>query len=246
MPCKSRLVRPLEHNRYTPGQPTGMLYVYFDIETSGLDPGTAKLKCAVFRRADETVVVTTTTEETVDYIVKSPKDSVFVTFNGGGFDFRFLAAQLTCPVQKGQLAHVAVSRHIDIMLDFLADHGYRASMASFGAKIPGVGKTWNGAAAAEAPDEDLEKVIDYCKNDVRVLQTIHEAGINQQFLRRLTSSDREQLWILPRENAFRTVKMCIAMAARMPPDQGWMAESSKINVENTMKWCEECLAGALA
>ena len=210
-------------------------FVYFDIETTGLDPLADEFKCAVFER-DREVVSFTDIDTMVRFILECPPDCVFVTFNGAGFDWRFIVAKVADVRTKAQLCQICLRRHVDIMLDFLCHFGYRASMASFGVEL-GQAKTWDGASAAEA-DADIADVIAYCANDVVVLRTIHEAGRKNGWLRRRTNGGKVQVWGLVAPEAFRMVHECVDVVEVMPPDQGWM--TSKVNIASVTAWCAPC------
>lgn len=212
--------------------------MYFDIETSGLDPATSDFKCACFSHG-EVKHVARSVADAVSYIVGRPANDQFVTWNGAAFDFRFLAEKTECHITRGRLAHIARDRHFDMMLDFLAHYGYPASMESFASRLPGEGKTWSGAGAAEASDEDIEKVIAYCENDVQILRSIHKAGRTNRTLARTTKGGKVHIWPLPRFGAFRDVAKCLEMSNCQMPDQTWMdgRGGSKLNILSMTGWC---------
>jgi uncharacterized protein YprB with RNaseH-like and TPR domain len=208
------------------------MFAYFDIETTGLTDASTFV-CAV-ADVDGTVQTFGTLVSTVAFLLETK--ATIVTWNGLAFDFKFLADRTSDEVTKGRLAWVAMNRHIDIMLDFLTDHGYPTSMQSV-AKPLGLSKTWSGAEAAESAD--YVAVLEYCKDDVQVLRSIHESGMKQPWLDRLTAAGKRTVWVLPREG-FRTANECLQTVRALPPDQGWMSEP--FNISGTAVWVHDALA----
>jgi hypothetical protein len=215
-----------------------MTLVFFDIETGGLESA-SEFKCAVFE-SEGTYAHFTTVADTIRHILSCPKDATFVTFNGGGFDFWYLCCNVDCPTAKGKLARITIARHIDIMLDFLVHHGYRCSLQSIACEL-GESKSWDGASAAQS--DDIEKIVAYCTDDVRILKLVFDAGVANNWLRRKTTAGKIQVWALPGAGAFRTVKVCMQDCSRQPPDQGWM--TSPVDISKTLQWASDAMAAAI-
>lgn len=208
------------------------MLAYFDIETTGLT-AESTFVCAV-AEVDGEMHTFGTLISTVAFLLETK--ATIVTWNGLAFDFKFLADRTSDEVTKGRLAWVALNRHVDMMLDFLTDHGYPTSMQSV-AKPLGLSKTWSGAEAAVSTD--YVAVLEYCKDDVRVLRGIHEQGLKQPWLDRLSAANKRTIWVLPRAG-FRTVKECLLTEKSCPPDQAWMSEP--FNIPGTAVWAHDAMS----
>jgi hypothetical protein len=207
------------------------MLAFFDIETTGLTTS-ADFVCAV-ADVGGTILSFTTIDATVAWLLQS-KETI-VTWNGLAFDFKFLADRTTEPTDKVKLAWIALNRHHDLMLDFMADHGYPASMQSVAAPL-GKTKTWTGAEAAESTD--AAAVLAYCADDVQVLRHIYEAGAAQFWLVRLTATGKRTVWVI-RASGYRMAIDCVKAATVCKPDQSWM--TTPINISGTADWAMELL-----
>lgn len=164
-----------------------MSYVYFDIETTGLDIVKSNFTCGVTICND----TTRTFDDPVamaSYLTSLPSSVTPVTFNGLAFDYPFLAQKVRTrnadsPLHSLLAAH-ATANHIDIMYAFLCNHGYFASMQSFATPM-GLAKSWSGKEAATSTD--AAAIAAYCAQDVRVLKAVHERSLSQGLLQRVTA-----------------------------------------------------------
>tara|TARA_B110000967_G_C18656531_1_gene446024 strand:+ start:96 stop:734 length:639 start_codon:yes stop_codon:yes gene_type:complete len=205
------------------------MVAFFDIETTGLD-ATADFVCAVVEVGGE-ILTFDTLGATVTWLVETKE--TLVTWNGLAFDFKFLADRVDDPLTRGRLAWLAMNRHMDLMLDFLADHGYPTSMQSVATPL-GLSKTWTGEEAAKSTD--YAAVLAYCVDDVKVLKQIYEKGSDAKWLARLTKMGKMAMWILP-NTGFRPAKECLAAARACPPDQSWM--TTPIDIFGTAAWATD-------
>jgi hypothetical protein len=213
------------------------MYVYFDIETTGLSEVTDDFVCGVSQGAGG-VFVATDAAVFADHLLGLPEETIFVTFNGAAFDFRFLAAKTESVLVRARLAQASIRRHVDICFAFLCDHGYRTSMNSFASEL-GVAKIWNGAEAAAS--DDVEKIIAYCTSDVEILKHVHETAVAAEGLVRLTKAGAKAAWTIV-GGEIATVDACMALIARMPPDQSW--QGSPVDIPGTLEWTADCLRAA--
>jgi hypothetical protein len=202
------------------------MVAFFDIETTGLTTD-ADFVCAVADVGGE-IKSFTTIENTVAWLLQT--EETIVTWNGLAFDFKFLADRTPDPTEKGRLAWIALNRHFDLMLDFMADHGYPASMQSVATPL-GKTKTWTGAEAAES--DDAAAVLAYCADDVQVLRHIYQAGAARSYLVRLTAAGKETVWVI-RASGYRLAADCLKAAKDCKPDQSWM--TTPINIPRTADW----------
>lgn len=116
-----------------------MSIVYVDLETTGL-LASDQIVCAVTKKDGEVVqwaekerepakpFTPELTTRLAEYLVKD--DNVIVTFNGLGFDLKFLSDRLSDPVLQRKLASAAIYHHIDIYYCFLTANGYRTNLTS--------------------------------------------------------------------------------------------------------------------
>lgn len=211
-----------------------MVYVYLDIETTGLDIDKCNFTCGV-AICNNVVFTFETAVSMVAYLTTLPKDAIVVTFNGLAFDLPFLAkkiAQASADVAlTQQLAHLATHNHIDIMYAFACTFGYFTSLQSFATPL-GIAKTWSGAAAAASTD--LPKIIEYCTQDVKVLQQVHQHALTNGKLDRVTQRGHTSTWTLLHSNQIPLVSQCSANIQTMPPDQNWM--DNPPNLIDLSKW----------
>lgn len=201
-----------------------MPYCYFDIETTGLDFENDKLTCAVFQVDDEDPKVFYTVTDCAEFIASCAEDYTFVTFNGLGFDFYFILQQYLKNIESKsdetskKVASIAQQKHVDIMYAFLSSFGYYSSMQSF-AVCYGHSKTWSGSEAAES--SNLPAIVEYCKQDVKVMKAVFQAISKNRVAKRKTMAGRLTVWTLPTYGIPFTYQ-AFSNAKTFPPDQSWM------------------------
>lgn len=194
------------------------MFAYFDIETDGLDQRQCAFKCGVVH-IDGMMHTFTDAVAMATFLVEARARATIVSFNGLSFDFQVLAHKCEPALQR-QVAALAISeQHVDIMFAFAGAHGYYASMQSFAESL-GLSKTWDGAAAAAS--DDVDAIIAYCKQDVRVLQKVHEAALQNGFLARKTKAGRPVKWVLTAGMGPQNTACVIANLRTFKPDQRWM------------------------
>ena len=209
-----------------------MRYLFFDIETTGLDVQKCGFKCAVVIDEDANALTFSNADKFASYLVHDDnEDATFVSFNGLSYDFQVMFHLSKNARVKRKLQDIALHRHVDIMFAFLIEHGYCASMQSFAEPL-GTSKTWSGKEAAEE-DADIEDVKTYCKSDVLVLVEIFNAGLKNGLLLRLTKEKKIRRWVLP-NCSFYGVDKCIQQWAISPADQTWM--STPLSIANMHAW----------
>ena len=200
-----------------------MILAYFDIETTGLE-SSDKMTCGVVRVNNENNIFYTAMD-LLQFMRSCPEETIFITFNGLSFDFKVLARLATSAgaIELGKWASkIAMSeRHVDIMFDFLGEHGYYTSMNSFAVPLE-LEKTWDGGGAADSTD--IPKIVAYCKSDVEILEQVYQSGSKKFYLkRRSKGTGKTVVWVLP-PNGFRTVPETLKLIKTRMPDQKWMSD----------------------
>lgn len=116
-----------------------MLFCYVDLETTGLNPATDEIVCAVTKRGDNVLCWAepdrpgkTFTPELTDKLATYLADDehVIVSFNGLGFDLRFLCEKLASAELRRKIATAALYRHADIFYCFFTSQGFHTSLSS--------------------------------------------------------------------------------------------------------------------
>lgn len=203
-----------------------MSYVYFDIETTGLDIVESNFTCGVTIHNDTTRCFYDPVEM-ASYLTSLGDTVTPVTFNGLAFDYQFLAQKVrekdSNSVLLQSLATSAVTTHVDIMYAFLCDHGYFASMQSFATPL-GVEKSWSGKEAATSTDQAA--IAAYCAQDVAVLKQIHERSLSHGMLERVTTRGIKRSWVVAQ--GIPTVQQSMFNAKKSMPDQSWMDSAPDI------------------
>lgn len=208
------------------------MFIFFDIETTDKDPKICDFKCAVAIDSSKKELIFSNAKKFAMYLAHTDNaDATFVTFNGLNFDFQVMSRFAPNDFVKQKIQDIAINRHIDIMYGFLIEHGYPASMQSFALEL-GLSKTWNGEEAAQ-PDADIEKVKEYCKEDVIVLSKVFFIGLENGLLKRKSKAGKKLTWVLPEGN-FPTVQDCIEQWKQSPADQSWM--TTPLDVEGIKSW----------
>jgi len=185
---------------------------------------------------DDGTHVFTESMELAKYLTTTKNTAV--SFNGGAFDFQFLAAQAGKDIfHKARLAQVA-ARSLDLMFDFACSHGYRCSLNSLAGPSLGTSKTNSGEWAAK--ETDVAKIIEYCTADVALLKQVHCHGVTHSFLKRKSAAGRQSVWPLP--GGFRTVAQALEELHALPPDQSWQSEP--MDIPGSIQWMPVALEAA--
>lgn len=212
-------------------------HVAFDIETTGVDLDACDITCCAARIV-ENGTVTTRAWHSGYADAMAPADLVavvealhawwlrglvVVTFNGAKFDLAMMARKLAAHPEAAAKLNALALDHCDIMLQFLADRGYYASMNSFAAGCNLAPKTWSGAEASQAwqgqPRESKDRVLAYCAEDVRCLSDLYRHIAEHGTATRVTKRGSTQVVQFP---VHSTVRAAIQQIVRSPPDTSWM------------------------
>ena len=173
--------------------------VYFDLETDGLPPCNITIACTlangevrnwVSRDEKEAPIPMTpeTAAELAAYLhTAADGGSDLVTFNGAKFDLKLLHDLVSSDEAKQQVAEL-VQSHVDLMLSCALRLGYYTSMDSLakGSLESTVGKTASGLDAVNWwKAGEVDKLLDYCAADCKVLEALHKKAIEKTMLYRL-------------------------------------------------------------
>ena len=160
--------------------------------------------------------------------------SRLVSFNGSGFDFRMIAANVEEAEDKRRAARHALKSY-DMMLDFACSKGYFSSLDSFADASFGETKTGTGDGAVEDwAARRYDKVIAYCEADAALTAKVYNFGCNEgRLMRKTKSGGKVQAWALP-ISGFRTAIDAIKEYRADPPDVSWMDDPP--DMRNNIKW----------
>lgn len=109
------------------------------METTGLDAANNEIVCAVTKKNKHVIrwaepdrpaksFTPELTTKLAEYL--SEDGNTVVTFNGLGFDLRFLSEKVPDAALSKKVASTAIYAHVDIMYCFFTENGYRTSLAS--------------------------------------------------------------------------------------------------------------------
>ena len=213
-----------------------------DTETAGLETGDAVNVVSFYDsrtpRSFSCVSDNATTKHLHAAIQICQNSRTVVTFNGTGFDFRMIAAQVEHNADKRKCAELALKSY-DMMLDFAATNGYYASLNSFANASLGAQKTGDGGSAvSDWENGDHQKVIDYCENDAILTYKVYKHGIDYGRLQRTTKSGTVQTWALEK-SLFRSASSALTAHLRHPPNVSWM--DNPPDIQNSGKWALDIL-----
>ena len=219
--------------------------VYFDLETDGLPPCNITIACTladgevrnwVSRDADETPIpITPETATQLAAYLHSTADggNDLVTFNGAKFDLKLLHDLVGSDDAKAQVAELTQS-HVDLMLSCALRLGYYTSMDSLakGSLESTIGKTASGLDAVRWwKAGEVDKLLDYCAADCKVLEALHK-----------TATEKTMLYRLPRRGgsrkAFDLTEALIPVrdvVAKTPHREDWMKPNANI-LRTTVDW----------
>lgn len=173
--------------------------VFFDLETDGLPPCNITIACTlsggevrnwVSHDDDGKAVQMTaaTAEELASYLHSTTDGGRdLVTYNGAKFDLKLLYELVASEDAKTMVSEL-VRGHIDLMLSCALRLGYYTSMdslakGSFGSTIK---KTASGRDAVEWWKKgEVDKLLDYCGADCKVLEALHTEASTKTMLYRL-------------------------------------------------------------
>jgi hypothetical protein len=209
--------------------------VGFDTETDGLDEGTHVNVASLYDTRVPGGVATSFVrigDDGSTHILRAIEAcrtcGVLATFNGTGFDFRIMAAQVVDRVDKRRCAELALSSY-DVMLDFAASSGYMSSLDSFCAPTLKSTKSSTGAAAVLMwAAGDTTAVREYCEKDAALTARLFEHGARWGRLHRTTRAGKQRTWALE-GGVFRTAKDALLAAQDTPADvSSWMKDPPDI------------------
>jgi DEAD/DEAH box helicase domain-containing protein len=172
--------------------------VYFDVETDGLPPCNITVACTlqgddvrdwVSRDADGKAIPMTpeTADELAAYLhTAADSGSDLVTFNGAKFDLMLLHSLVGAETKAlvAELTH----NHLDLMLSCALRLGHYTSLDSLakGSLDATIGKTASGLDAVRWwKAGEVQKLLDYCGADCKVLAALHKKATKQTMLYRL-------------------------------------------------------------
>ncbi len=111
------------------------------------------------------------------------KTDVIVTFNGDHFDLPLLNKYYSGDLMK--------IRSLDLLKEVRKSLGYRVGLGNIAEATLGVGKSGHGLEAIEWwKNGEIDKIIKYCTEDVRITKEIHDYAMANK---RLKFKDGERL-----------------------------------------------------
>ena len=218
------------HPRRSPGPHHGGS-LYLDCETNGLGVDAAITCIAVTNAVGETTTwhsghAEKMTKEIASSVVDALLNAIgqgaqLYTFNGAAFDLKLLWSLSG----RDEVRQMALD-HCDLLVDFVCDLRYYASMDSFAtATLRGdnTSKSNTGAWAATAWFcGEAERVLEYCANDTRVLKLLVEHVAKHGKLQRHTKAGKLATWVLPNlDGTIRPVAVAMKNASAVP---AWLSE----------------------
>lgn len=115
---------------------------------------------------------------------------IIVTFNGDHFDLPILNKYYNGDLSK--------FRHVDLMKEVQKVIGRRVGLDNIAQATLGIGKTGNGLEAITWwKNGEVDKIIEYCKADVKVTKDVYEYAFKE---RQLFYSDGNEKRVIPIES----------------------------------------------
>ncbi len=115
---------------------------------------------------------------------------IIVTFNGDHFDLPILNKYYNGDLTK--------FRHVDLMKEVQKVIGRRVGLDNIAQATLGIGKTGNGLEAITWwKNGEVDKIIEYCKADVKVTKDVYEYAFKE---RQLFYSDGNEKRVIPIES----------------------------------------------
>ncbi len=100
---------------------------------------------------------------------------IIVTFNGDHFDLPIMNKYYNGDLTK--------FRHIDLLKEIQKVIGRRVGLDNIAQATLGIGKTGNGLEAITWwKNGEIEKIIEYCKGDVKVTKEVYEYAMKEKIL----------------------------------------------------------------
>jgi uncharacterized protein YprB with RNaseH-like and TPR domain len=211
--------------------------VFFDLETDGLPPCNITIACTLsggevrnwVSHDDDgkPVQMTAATAEELTSYLHSTTDGgrELVTYNGAKFDLKLLHELVASEDAKNMVSEL-VRGHVDLMLSCALRLGYYTSMDSLAkGTLKSTTKTASGRDAVEWWKKgEVDKLLDYCGADCKVLEALHTEA-----------SAKTMLYRLPRRGgsrkAFDLADALIPVGdvvAKTPHREDWMKPNATI------------------
>lgn len=139
-----------------------------------------------------------------------------LTWNGAGFDFDVLAEE----ADAYPVCRILARDHVDMMFQVLCEKGFPIGIDN-AAKAMGIAGKPEGMSGALAPtlwaEGDIQTVLDYVVQDVRMALQVAEQAEDARALRWVTRRGQTRTFDLP--NGWLTVRQACALPE---PDTSWM------------------------
>ena len=139
-----------------------------------------------------------------------------LTWNGAGFDFDVLAEE----ADAYPVCRILARDHVDMMFQVLCEKGFPIGIDN-AAKAMGIAGKPEGMSGALAPtlwaEGDIQTVLDYVVQDVRMALQVAEQAEEASALRWVTRRGQTRTFDLP--NGWLTVREACALPE---PDTSWM------------------------
>lgn len=153
-------------------------------------------------------------QSVIDTLIKFQQNGVVVTWNGSGFDNCLLATY----ARADQDMRAFNRRHIDLMFVAVCVKGYPIGLNAVAKGFAIEGKSLaSGLEACELWNSgQIDKVCEYCRQDVSVLRKIYELVEKHKRVKWISKSDRPMYFPLAR-------LYTVGEASNLPlPDTSWM------------------------
>jgi DEAD/DEAH box helicase domain-containing protein len=157
--------------------------VFFDLETQNLSDDVGgwnnkhlfKISIGVTFNTKNNDYNSYTEEKTDNLIEELSKADLIIGFNIKNFDFHVLQPYTTTVLHKLPT--------FDILETVYKELGFRLSLENLATTTLSIGKSSDGIQAVKwFRNGEIDKIIEYCKNDVKVTKDLFEFGINNGYL----------------------------------------------------------------
>ena len=211
--------------------------VFFDLETDGLPPCNITIACTLSEGKvrnwvshdddGKPVPMTAATAEELASYLHSTTDGGrdLVTYNGAKFDLKLLHELVASEDAKNMVSEL-VRGHVDLMLSCALRLGYYTSMDSLAkGTLKSTSKTASGLDAVEWWKKgEVDKLLDYCGTDCKVLEALHTEASAKTLLYRMPRSGGSR-------KAFDLADALIPVddvVAKTPHREDWMKPNADI------------------